>query len=193
MKLELQHKIFNTYPKLFDTYHSKSSGIMPIKFGIETNDGWYVIIDSLFELIDHYIKNKIKYPKKVIKSNFWKWWFNIVDKMPYKYGKKFNGIKTKIKMKTLPVPTIDIIQIKEKFGGLRIYFNGGDDNINGMIEMAIEIANNTCEICGSTENVGMTQGWYVTCCKSCFELKKTNLKVWKNNKTDEIIKLTSKI
>lgn len=54
-------------------------------------------------------------------------------------------------------------QIKEKFGGLRFYYQGGNDTIDGMVRMAEAWAGNSCEECG---NVGKrTQGgWVRTLC-----------------------------
>src|SRR5579859_4595455 len=40
--------------------------------------------------------------------------------------------------------------VKEKFGGLRIYANGTDDFIDGIIRITENMANITCEYCGST-------------------------------------------
>ena len=47
------------------------------------------------------------------------------------------------------VPQVVVGQIKEKFGGLRFYYSGGDDEISGMVRMAEAWANNTCETCGA--------------------------------------------
>lgn len=54
-------------------------------------------------------------------------------------------------------------QIKEKFGGLRFYYDGGDDGIQGMVRMAEAWADHTCETCG---NAGKSRsgGWIKTLC-----------------------------
>lgn len=54
-------------------------------------------------------------------------------------------------------------QVKEKFGGLRFYYHGGDDYISGLVSMAESWAANTCETCG---NVGKlrNRGWMYTAC-----------------------------
>jgi hypothetical protein len=57
--------------------------------------------------------------------------------------------------------------MKEKFGGLRFYFDGGDKQIEGMVEMAEYMCENTCQDCGSTENIGLTQSWITTLCQTC--------------------------
>jgi len=54
-------------------------------------------------------------------------------------------------------------QIKEKFGGLRFYYHGGDDYISGLVSMAESWAANTCETCGATGRM-RTGGWIRTLC-----------------------------
>ena len=63
--------------------------------------------------------------------------------------------------------TIRIKQIKEKFGGLSFYYDGGDDIIDGMVSLAEDMSYKICEYCGTTENVGITKGWISVICKDC--------------------------
>ena len=61
------------------------------------------------------------------------------------------------------VAQVTVNQIKEKFGGLRFYYSGGDDTIDGMVRMAESWAARSCETCG---NVGKSRpgGWIRTLC-----------------------------
>lgn len=61
------------------------------------------------------------------------------------------------------VPQVVVAQIKEKFGGLRFYYDGGDDTVNGMVRMAESWADVACEQCGA---VGKRRsgGWIRTLC-----------------------------
>ena len=61
------------------------------------------------------------------------------------------------------VPQVSISQIKEKFGGLRFYYSGGDDEISGMVRMAEAWAGNTCETCGAPGK-RREGGWIKTLC-----------------------------
>ena len=45
-------------------------------------------------------------------------------------------------------PPVIVAQIKEKFGGLRFYYNGGDATVDGMVRMAESWAAHSCEECG---------------------------------------------
>ena len=105
----------------------------------------------------------------------WPSWFDIGDGWLLIVDKALSLIKWDIEHNKMP--PVQINQIKEKFGGLRIYFDGGDDRTSGIIGMASSMANDTCEKCGSTNEIGLTTGWVSTICKSCAEEHK--IKNWK--------------
>ncbi len=72
----------------------------------------------------------------------------------------------------LEVPPIR--QVKSKYGGLRIYVSGGDDEafskvIHQAVAEAEKIAYDTCEVCGArgAKTINM-RGWIVTQCPTCF-------------------------
>ena len=60
-------------------------------------------------------------------------------------------------------PQVVVEQIKEKFGGLRFYYEGGDEQIHGMVRMAEAWAGVACEECGA---FGKRRGggWVRTLC-----------------------------
>ena len=61
------------------------------------------------------------------------------------------------------VEQVVVAQIKEKFGGLRFYYDGGDDQIRGMVRMAESWADHSCEECGAPGTAG-GKGWIKTLC-----------------------------
>jgi len=72
-----------------------------------------------------------------------------------------------------------VVQVKEKFGGLRFYVEGSNDEIEAVIESACELSRQTCEVCGNP--VGSlaqhgsllrlpANGLWNTLCSSCSEL-----------------------
>jgi hypothetical protein len=67
------------------------------------------------------------------------------------------------------VPQVVIEQVKEKFGTLRFYYQGGDDAIDGMVRMAESISGFTCEECGN-HGEGRQGGWIRTLCDHHEEL-----------------------
>ncbi len=61
------------------------------------------------------------------------------------------------------IEQVVVEQIKEKFGGLRFYYQGGDDEIHGMVRMAEAWADHSCEECGSPGKK-RGGGWVKTLC-----------------------------
>ncbi len=61
------------------------------------------------------------------------------------------------------VEQVVVRQIKEKFGGLRFYYDGGDDQIYGMVRMAESWASRVCEECGKPGK-SRSGGWIKTLC-----------------------------
>lgn len=61
------------------------------------------------------------------------------------------------------VEQVVVEQIKEKFGGLRFYYQGGDEYIHGLVSMAESWAGIACEECGG---IGKRRGggWVRTLC-----------------------------
>jgi len=69
-----------------------------------------------------------------------------------------------------PIPQLVAHQIKEKFGTLRYYHEGGDDYCDGMISMAEALSYWICENCGSMSvETGRTPGWIQSLCPKCSE------------------------
>lgn len=65
----------------------------------------------------------------------------------------------------------DILQVKQKFGGLRIYFVAPiqrADEASAIVAAAERICADTCERCGSVDRVELVEsGWYETLCAPC--------------------------
>lgn len=65
----------------------------------------------------------------------------------------------------------EVLQVKEKFGGLRIYVDGGNEKLQAAIEEAEKKSYRTCEECGQS---GTTRegGWLRTLCDTHAEGRK---------------------
>ena len=86
-------------------------------------------------------------------------WWPILEKL-------CNNIQSHIEWKnreTVVVPQVVVEQIKEKFGGLRFYYQGGDEYIHGMVTMAESWAAIACEECGGI-GTRRSGGWIRTLC-----------------------------
>lgn len=64
---------------------------------------------------------------------------------------------------------IEIFQIKEKFGGLRIYLDNAPEYVKEKVRKAEELSKKICEVCGSPIDVVTysKNGWIRTRCKDC--------------------------
>jgi len=75
-------------------------------------------------------------------------------------------------MNKLELPKgFEIIQVKEKYGTLRIYVNNYTDEIDRIIEEAEKNAEVTCELCSARGMLHRRNGWLRTLCPTCAETK----------------------
>ena len=142
MDEELQNQLYEKYPDLFS---NRNKGRMEscMYWGIECNNGWYELLASVCWRVSQHEKN-IEDRKRILADQ---------------------PEKIKAELEYFPVK---FDQVKEKYGGLRIYFSGGDDYVDGIVSMAEEYSYKVCEVCGNTgkPNKG---GWITTLCESCRE------------------------
>lgn len=138
MKQELQDQLFEKYPTLFEN-KNKSPRESCMAWGIECNNGWYELISSVCWRISKHEKNiadRIRIRNEAGKENDQ----SDLDYVPVKFD-----------------------QIKEKFGGIRIYYTGGDDYVRGVISLADEMSYKICEVCGNAGKPNKN-GWITVLC-----------------------------
>ena len=70
------------------------------------------------------------------------------------------------------VPQVTVAQIKEKLGGLRFYYDGGDEYVRGMVTMAEAWASHACEECGAP-GTSRHGGWIKTLCDTHHNLRES--------------------
>ena len=143
MDAELQNQLYGKYPDLFSN-RTKSPRESCMAWGIECNNGWYELLASVcWRIFQHErnISDRIRIRNKDLMPN---------DQSDMEY---------------IPVK---FDQIKEKYGGLRVYYSGGDNYIRGVVSMAEEYSYKVCGVCGNAgkPNKG---GWITTLCESCRE------------------------
>ena len=112
--------------------------------GFACGEGWWPILEALCVNIQGHIDWKNSTRARLLESN------------PYNHD--------------IPdeVTQVTVRQIKEKFGGLRFYYDGGDDTIDGMVTMAESWASKACENCGSPATKHTT-GWIKNVCDKHFD------------------------
>lgn len=107
--------------------------------GFAVGEGWWPILEKLCEQIYSYTEWRNNTRAALLKDN------------PHGH--------------TIPseVEQVVVEQIKEKFGGLRFYYQGGDDHIGGMVRIAEAWAGASCEECGAP-GTRRSGGWVRTLC-----------------------------
>ena len=74
-------------------------------------------------------------------------WFKLLEKLCEEIDEHLRAMKPAAAM------PFEVIQVKEKFGGLRFYANWGTDAIDAAIDRACEASYHTCEVCGEPGSV----------------------------------------
>lgn len=178
MRNELDNQLCKKYPKIFRDRHADMQ-ITAMCWGFECDDGWYNILNQACSLIQGHIDWRrkqraivLRYNRalksalsgdtsKLIKFHTYK---DVVTE--YTTKKVEDDIKN-AQYRNVPEKISQVVatQVKEKFGTLRFYTEGGDEYCGGVISMAEAISGVTCERCG---NPGKTNnsGWLKTLCET---------------------------
>jgi hypothetical protein len=93
-------------------------------------------------------------------------WYNIIDQLCANIQHHIdwnNQNVAKGYKQYKKVPQVVADQVKEKFGTLRFYYHGGDDEISGMVRMAEAMSAVICEECGAPGHQ-RSGGWIRTLC-----------------------------
>jgi hypothetical protein len=177
MKQELDKLLCEKYPKMM-VNRDKPMMETCMCWGFECGDGWFNILDQLMGNIQHHIDWKDKQRQSAIDYNemakaakegnfdlFEKANEYIQDK-EYKQKRLAETIAGDFRIVPDSIPQVTLDQIKEKFGTLRFYYTGGDDEISGMVRMAESMSGVMCEECSApAETHG--PGWIRTICEPC--------------------------
>ena len=71
--------------------------------------------------------------------------------------------------KEFPNEEIKVLQVKEKYAGLRFYVSGGTEKSDKMIDFYEKLSYHICEKCSAfwTAKERVKGGWYKTLCDQC--------------------------
>lgn len=82
-------------------------------------------------------------------------WYNLIDTL-------CNNIQMHVKIKQCP-PVV-ATQVKEKFGTLRFYYDGGDERIDSLVRLVEDWSASVCEVCGERGELRNDPTWMYTAC-----------------------------
>ena len=86
-------------------------------------------------------------------------WYNIIDNLCATIKNREYNLKLN-KKEYVPVVAT---QVKEKYGSLRFYYDGGDDYIDGAVAFAEYMSEMICEKCGKPGKL-RGRSWMYTAC-----------------------------
>lgn len=168
----------NKYPKIFQNRHADMRTTC-MCWGFECGDGWFNLIDGLCSTIQGHIDWRTRDVERDVS-------FNQALQLAldgnqqalldhYSAGSPVADWMTKTVAQNLekpvfrtpdqPIPQVVAVQVKEKFGGLRFYYDGGDELIRGAVSMAEAMSYRTCDVCGAPGTPNH-DGWISTRCEA---------------------------
>lgn len=139
-------QFFEDLAKLYPELMEKST----ISEYIGVDKGWFSIINILFECI----YSKLHHAKHRLAA---------AALYPRDDDGAFLDITTQEvadEIAALPI----LVQIKEKFGTLRVYVHNSTDRVEALIDFAEGMSAVTCEVCGKPGKLDSTHGWVKTHC-----------------------------
>jgi hypothetical protein len=181
MKDELENELCKKYPKIFKDNRHPDAAVSAMHWGISVGDGWYHIINNGCALVQSHINHTRKQRARAL-------WYNRAIKRAQNgdfaslrrtFADKNGSLSTwqhnqyeadlkNLQFKPVPEACEQVIatQVKEKFGDMRFYYQGGDSFCGGVIDMMESMTATTCEDCG---NVGskIGGGWIKVRCAPC--------------------------
>jgi len=169
------------YPRIFKHRYAPMTETA-MCWGFDCGDGWFNIIDAMCDNIQDHINwtrsvrlQALRYNRALNRAcdgdyssynRLSKWiqrWIDEQISMP------------EPQLKTVPdaCPQVVATQVKEKFGTLNFYYDGGDDVVAGIVLMAESMSAVTCEVCGNNGNRGERNGggWIHTLCSTHAEAR----------------------
>lgn len=153
MNKELDEKLCKDFPEIFRDRHGDTR-TTAMCWGFDCGDGWEPVIRFACKRIMSKV-DRLRYAIKYCEENLNKSEWNTREKLDEKKQ------QLEEELKFIPVAA----QVKEKFGGLRFYVNGGNDRVWDIIGTAESLSYHVCEECGTMKNVmTYTCGWNRTLC-----------------------------
>lgn len=168
MREELDKLLCERYPKIFrDRYAAPSQTCM--YWGIDCGDGWFDLLDTLCHTIQSHIDHTRRQRTRDLRFNralgralqgdttrlmaYFGYRAGDGDKAR-EWAKKrvaevMAGPEPQAKIPKVACPQVVAAQVKEKFGTLRFYYDGGDDFVYGAVAVAETMSGMLCEDCGA--------------------------------------------
>lgn len=146
MKQSSKDYFQQTYPELFNESFPARK--------LEVGNGWHTIIDALCSFIVGPYR-RAKAIDGYLRDN---------KERTVTFDEEVAKATRRVEEEKALLPTI--LQVKEKFGGLRFYVRGGSARIDAGIGIICGLSERICENCGAPGTQRNT-GWVKTLCDNC--------------------------
>ena len=181
MKPELDKQLCERYPQIFANRYADMT-TTAMCWGFECGDGWYNIIDQLCAQIQHHINwrenqyaraegynqalalAQAGFPAKLTEY----FTYGMVPEASTLKNVEFEIARNQPRVLPVRVQQVVAEQVKEKYGTLRFYYDGGDAYISGMVTLAEAMSAVCCELCGAPGLI-RDGGWVRTLCETHFQ------------------------
>jgi len=139
MNEENEKYLYETYPQLY-WQHNLPMSQTAMCWGFDVGDGWFLLIDLLSRALLPYVDEVNKKEEE---------WFNQQDE--------------ETKQMMVEPSKFGVVQVKQKFAGLRYYVSHSTKEISDIIDLFERLSYSTCEVCGK---IGKPRrgGWIETLC-----------------------------
>jgi hypothetical protein len=145
MSPELDNKLCSKYPELFQDRNGSPQNTA-MCWGFECADGWFSLIESICE----YLMGDVNRLKDRIQSVYYK-------------DEERDAMRLELAEAEKNIPVV--MQVKEKFGGLRFYVHGATEKQFDYIYFAEHLSYKVCEDCGTMKDVmSYDISWIRTLC-----------------------------
>jgi len=157
MREELDSALCAKYPLLFKDRNAPMTQTC-MCWGFCCGDGWYDLIDTLCSLLYseyNQAKDRYEFAKESLDNG---------GKTPWGKDVTVKEVEEKrLAMEEAANYVPVVMQVKEKFGGLRFYVNGATDKQWNYIHFAESMSYRICEECGAPGK-RYTDGWHTVLC-----------------------------
>lgn len=133
--------------------------------------GWFHILDTLFSMLSADLeraKARLKYAMENPNANMG--------------GDTISMLEAKVAIEEEKLPTI--VQIKEKFGGLRFYVDGANLDQEKYIDFAESLSVRVCEVCGKPGR-RRQGGWIKTLCDEHHKATERGEDIWEDQEEND--------
>ena len=180
---DFEQYLFEKYPSLFCTDEAGELLPQEQRCWNDCPKGWETLVDNLFGSIVDYTQNtsrSVKNPDKKLLYFVSKVWNKLrlrIDRCCDTYRSPNNILYKKVRKLTSKITfffygqklyvtakpvEVKISQYKEKYGSLRIYIDGGDEEVEGMIRFAEYLSTKTCQKTGKPGSMVQRGSWWAT-------------------------------